>query len=308
MNPKIISIVTPSYNQVRFIEKAIQSVLSQQGDFYIDYIIMDGGSTDQSVEIIKKYENLLVQNCDTLTKGGLKWYVKKNKDFLWNQCLGISYRWQSKSDNGQVDAINQGFQMGKGHIFTFLNSDDLYYPNTFKKIFETNWNHADFVFGQGMWISEKGEDILLYPTFKPTKYNFFYQCTLCQPTVFFTRDAFYELGDFSMDYPDAFDYEYWMRTLSHNKKFLHINTLLAKSRMYTQNKSLSQRNDVSRQVTALKKKYYWAPGQKLNKLKLLVSKYTVQRKTVSRVNKLQKYLGTGIQYRFWFKGSNKNEK
>jgi glycosyltransferase involved in cell wall biosynthesis len=308
MNPKIISIVTPSYNQTRFIEEAIQSVISQQGDFYIDYIIMDGSSTDQSVEIIKKYENLLVQNCDILNKDGLKWYVKKNKDSPWNHCLGISYRWQSEKDKGQVDAINQGFKMAKGHIFAFLNSDDRYYPNAFKKIFETNWNNADFVYGHGMWMSEKGEDILLYPTFEPTRYNFFYQCTLCQPAVFFTRDVFKELGNFSIEFQHVFDYEYWMRAIFHNKKFLYIKPPLAKSRMYTQNKSLSQRNDVSQQVTALKEKYYSNPREKLSKPRLLVAKYIVQRKTVNRVNKLHKDLGTGIQYRFWFKGSNKNEK
>ena len=308
MNPTIISIVTPSYNQGQFIEEAIQSVMSQQGDFYIDYIIMDGGSTDQSVDIIKKYESLLVQNCDIHTKGGLKWYVKKNKDFSWNNCLGINYRWKSKKDKGQVDAINQGLKMAQGNIFAYLNSDDVYYQNVFKEISGTHWKGADFIYGKGVWISEKGEDILLYPTFKPTKYNFFYQCTLCQPTVFFTRDAFCELGDFSMDYPDAFDYEYWLRALFNHKKFLYINALLAKSRMYIENKSLFQRRDVSEQVKALNSKYYNPSKQQPDKIKLLVSKYTVQRKTVSSVNKLQKYLGTGTRYRFWFKGSNKNEK
>ncbi|UCH95983.1 MAG: glycosyltransferase [Candidatus Aminicenantes bacterium] len=302
MNPKIISIVTPSYNQGQFIEKTIQSVLSQEGEFYIDYIVIDGNSTDESVEIIKKYEHLLKANCKVLEKDGLKFYVKDKKFFQWNNCLGISYRWKSERDNGQVEAVNKGFNIAKGHIFAFLNSDDVYYRDVFKEISGTHWKGADFVYGQGMWISETGEDILSYPTFKPSKYNFFYQCTLCQPTVFFTRDAFFELGDFSMDYPDAFDYEYWLRALFNNKKFLYINAFLAKSRMYIENKSLFQRRDVSEQVKALNGKYYNPAKQKLDKIKLLVSKYRVQRKTVSSVNKLQKYLGTGIRYRFWLKG------
>ncbi len=307
MNPKIISIVTPSYNQGQFIEKTIQSVLSQEGEFYIDYIIMDGNSTDESVEIIKKYEHLLKVNCKVLEKDGLEFYVKEKIFFQWNNCLGISYRWKSEKDKGQVDAINQGLKMAQGDIFAYLNSDDVYYQNVFKEISGTHWEGADFVYGQGMWISEKGEDILSYPTFKPTKYNFFYQCTLCQPTVFFTRDAFYELGDFSMDYPDVFDYEYWLRALFNHKKFLYIKVPLAKSRMYIENKSLFQRRDVSEQVRELNGKYYNPSRQKLDKIELILSKYRVQRKTVSSVNKLQKYLRTGIRYRFWFKGSNKNE-
>ena len=300
MKPKIISIVTPSYNQGQFIEETLQSVLAQAGDFYIDYIVMDGGSTDGSTEIIKRYETLLKENCKTAQIDGLEFFVKKNTNFPWNRCLGIAYRWKSEKDNGQVDAINQGFQWANGQILAFLNSDDLYYPQTLEIISQTPWEGADFVYGQGMWVSEQGKDLLLYPTFKPTPYSFFYQCTLCQPTLFFTREVFHELGEFSGAYPDVFDYEYWMRAVFLHKKFHYLDTLLAKSRMYTENKSLSQRKDVSRQVTALKTEYYRPPKLKLHKSKLLLAKYRVQRKTVHRVNRLQKYLGTGIRYKFWF--------
>lgn len=296
----IISIVTPSYNQGQFIEQTIQSVLAQEGEFYIDYIVMDGGSTDQSVEMIKKYQELLKKNCKIVEIDGLEFYVKKNKDFQWNQCSGISYRWKSQKDNGQVDAINQGFKIAKGQVLAFLNSDDIYYPQTLKTISNTTWNGADFVYGMGMWISEKGKDILLYPTFKPTRYSFFYQCTLCQPTVFFTREVFREMGNFSGEYPDVFDYEYWMRAVFHQKKFLYIDARLAKSRMYKENKSLSQRDHVRQQVRSLKVRYYYSSKQKPAKVKLLVSKYWAQRKTVNCVNQLQKYLGTGIRYQFWF--------
>jgi glycosyltransferase involved in cell wall biosynthesis len=300
MKPKILSIVTPSYNQGQFIEKTIQSVLCQEGNFYIDYIVMDGGSTDGSAEIIKKYETLLQQNCKTAQIDGLEFFVKESSDFPWNRCLGIAYRWKSEKDNGQADALNQGFQLANGQVLGFLNSDDLYYPQTLATVSETHWDGADFVYGQGMWVSEQGTDILLYPTFKPTPYSFFYQCTLCQPTVFFSRDVFRQLGNFSTVYPDVFDYEYWTRAIFHHKKFHYIDTLLAKSRMYTENKSLSQRKDVSRQVTELKTEYYQPSKLKLRKSKFLLAKYQVQRKTVHRVNQLQKYLGTGIRYKFWF--------
>ena len=99
--PKI-SIVTPSFNQVEFIEATIQSVLSQEYPNF-EYIVIDGGSTDGSVEIIKKYEGQL-------------------------------HFWCSKADAGQYDAINQGLAHSTGEIMAWLNSDDMYYPWTLKTV------------------------------------------------------------------------------------------------------------------------------------------------------------------------------
>jgi glycosyltransferase involved in cell wall biosynthesis len=299
MKPKIISIVTPSYNQGQFIEETIQSVLCQEGDFYIDYIIMDGESIDNSVEIIKKYEKLLEENCKIVKKDGLKFFVKTREDFQWNRCLGISYRWESERDNGQVDALNKGFNRANGQVLAFLNSDDVYYQPVFQQIAKSNWQAVDFVYGKGMWLSEQGREILLYPTFSPTKYNLFYQCTLCQPTVFFSSEMYRELGEFSMDYPDVFDYEYWIRATFAHKTGTYVNKLLAKSRMYKENKSMAQRNSISKQVGRLKQKYYYQPNQKVSKIKLFFTQFIVQRKTVNRVNQLFKILGHDIRYNFW---------
>lgn len=295
----IISIVTPSYNQGQFIEQTIQSVLCQEGEFYIDYIIMDGGSTDQSVEMIKKYQDLLKKNCKVVEMDGLEFFIKENKDFQWNQCSGISYRWKSQKDNGQVDAINQGLKTAKGQVLAFLNSDDVYYQPVFQQIAKINWQAVDFVYGRGMWLSEQGREILLYPTFSPTKYHLFYQCTLCQPTVFFSSEMFRELGGFSMDYPDVFDYEYWIRAAFAYKTSRYVDKLLARSRMYKENKSMAQRNSISKQVGRLKQEYYFHSPQKLSKVKLFFIQFVVQRKTVNRVNQLFKTLGHDIRYHFW---------
>ncbi|WP_461485736.1 glycosyltransferase family 2 protein, partial [Pedobacter sp.] len=102
--PKI-SIVTPSYNQGQYIEETILSILNQNYP-NLEYIIIDGGSTDHTVEIIKKYEDR------------------------------ITY-WVSEKDNGQSHAINKGFEKATGEIFAYLNSDDCYYPNTFWEIANT---------------------------------------------------------------------------------------------------------------------------------------------------------------------------
>lgn len=120
------SIITPSFNQGEFIEDTIQSILMQEGDFYIDYIIMDGRSTDSSVDIIKKYEQLLRENCLQKNIDGNTYYVSENRDFMWNKCKGIRYRWVSKKDRGPVNAINKGFKKSIGDFVVWLNSDDYY--------------------------------------------------------------------------------------------------------------------------------------------------------------------------------------
>ena len=97
-----ISIITPSYNQGEYIEKTIKSILDQ-GYPNLEYIIMDGGSNDETVEIIKKYE-------DKITF------------------------WQSEPDKGQTDAINKGFEKCTGDIVTWLCSDDYYEPNVLFEI------------------------------------------------------------------------------------------------------------------------------------------------------------------------------
>ena len=289
-NYKTISVVTPSFNQGAFIEETIQSVLSQEGDFFIDYIINDGGSDDDSAFIIRKYEKLLKDNCHVSEKMGLTFFVPGINNFKWNKCLGISYRWVSEKDNGQVDAINKGLRVAKGDVLAYLNSDDVYYPGAFAKVLQKNWHKTDFVFGKGMWISEKGEDLLLYPTFKPTKYNLSSQCTLCQPTVFINRKVFEKLGGFSTRYHCVFDYEYWVRAVFDRKKFTFIKSMLAKSRMYGENKSLSGKDTVAKETDELRKKYYYSPNSRMNRLRLLFSNENVQTETVNRVEKLEKLL------------------
>ncbi len=235
--PKI-SVVTPSYNQGKYIEETIVSILSQEGNFFLDYVIMDGGSTDNSTDIIRKYDDLMKND---------QWSIK---------CRGISYRWISEQDDGQSDAINKGFHLATGSIFGWLNSDDIYYPGALEKIAMISWDETDFCYGKGMWISRNGKDLFTYPTIKPTKSSLYVQCTLCQPTVFFKRATFESLGDFSLEYHCVFDYEYWMRGIFRGKRFVFVPEFTAKSRMYPDNKSLSGQDTVTSEVLELLKKYY----------------------------------------------------
>jgi len=181
-----VSIVTPSYNQKNFLENTILSVLEQDyGD--LEYIVMDGGSTDGSLEIIKKYAKHLAY-------------------------------WQSQPDGGQVEAINAGLRKASGEIFAFLNSDDFLLPGAIRHIadmYQQCPQAAGWV-GGGHSIAQDG---YIIQTRIPPKVgrddlanweeNWFYQ-----PACFFSALVARTVGLFNPKYENAFDFEFWMRMTS----------------------------------------------------------------------------------------------
>jgi len=243
-NRPLITIVTPSYNQGRFIAETIESVLSQAGDFRIEYIIMDGGSTDNSVEVIKKYDRLL--------KDG-KWPVR---------CLGIRYSWTSGKDNGQADAVNKGFRSASGGILGWLNSDDTYIPGAFKKVADYLKAHEDvgMVYGEGYHIKDTGEVIERYPTEPFDRERFAETCFICQPTVFLRREVLDKAGYLDEKLHYCMDYEYWMRVV----KACGVGYLpdyLANTRFYAGTKTMSGRLEVCTEaIEVLRKHYGYVPG------------------------------------------------
>ncbi len=195
--PKI-TIVTPSYNQGRFIAETIESVLSQAGDFYIEYIIMDGGSTDNSVEVIRKYDRLLKEG---------KWPVK---------CLGITYSWTSGKDNGQTAAINKGFAGCTGEILNWINSDDRLTPGALASLVEAVAARP----GAAAWVGscnlvdEKGRVLETVEPRGLTKDKlvtwgvdgFFFQ-----PSCFFSRKAWERCGPLDDNLYIAFDLDFFLK-------------------------------------------------------------------------------------------------
>lgn len=258
-NAKTFSIVTPSYNQGEFIAKTIESVISQEGNFFIDYIIIDACSTDDSLSIIRNYERLL-------------------RDGEWDvNCLGITYRWICEKDRGQADGINKGFSMASGEVFGWLNSDDLYCVGVFAELLRRDWSKIDFCYGKGMWINRTGDELGFYPTFTPNEYTLSLQCTLCQPTVFFSRKTYHQLGEIAVTYNFVLDYEYWLRGVFSGMKFSRSPLLLAKSRMYKENKSIYCSTIAGREKKMLLDRYYH--NKPLNKLMLFIWRTIVQEKT-----------------------------
>jgi glycosyltransferase involved in cell wall biosynthesis len=223
-DPPLVSIVTPCFNAERFIEETLLSVLAQDYP-RIEYIVMDGGSTDGTCDILRKYE-------DRLT-------------------------WFSEKDGGAADAINRGFARCHGEILAFINADDVYLPSavaTAVRAFEENPDAA-IVYGGGIWIDESGGRIRPYPTADFDAEQLGRGCVICQPASFIRRRALENVGGLDPALLLTFDYELWMR-LARAYKFRRIDDVLALSRMHSSNKSLGQRNGVFKETFSILKRHY----------------------------------------------------
>ncbi len=205
--PKV-SIVTPSYNQVEFLEKTILSVINQDYP-NIEYIIIDGGSTDGSQEIIKKYENK------------------------------ISY-WVSEKDNGQSDAINKGFKKCTGDIVAWINSDDLYVEGAISCAVAYFSEHTgiDMVHGKIDLIDVHGEYITYVASKDFTLQELIISNQVWQPSVFFKRKIFDEIGYLDESYHYIMDYDFWIR-IATRYNIGYINSTLARFRLHGQSKTVS---------------------------------------------------------------------
>ncbi len=207
-----------------FLEETIQSVLSQDYP-HIEYIVMDGGSTDGTLDILRKYEGRL--------------------------------RWHSAPDRGQTDAINKGFLQSRGQIFAFLCADDTYLPgavSTAVKHMLANPGHAG-IYGEGYLTAEDGRVICPYPTkaFDPELLRT--ECFICQPAAFLWRDAFVEAGMMDVALHNALDYDLWIR-LARNHTLLKVDQYLANSRMHAGAKTLRQRSAIYKAGIKVVKKHY----------------------------------------------------
>jgi len=195
------SIITPSLNQGRFIRDTIESVLSQNY-LNFEHIIIDGGSNDDTINILKEYSHL---------------------------------KWISEKDNGPSNAINKGFKMASGDIFNWLNSDDYYDKNVFQtvdKFFSEN-NTVNLLFGNLTIVDIKGKVLFKDKTHKITK-NYLVNISadvVRQPCSFFTSDLFKKVGGLDEDLSLVFDYDLFLRMLDFTKSD-YINMNLAFYREY----------------------------------------------------------------------------
>lgn len=258
MKVNTVSIVTPSFQQGEFIDETIRSVLGQQGNFFIDYIIMDGGSRDGSLDIIKTYATLLRGNCATRKIAGLNYYVNTKKEFLWNNCRGTSYRWRSGPDGGQVCALKAGFSMAQGDIFCWLNSDDIYCrPDVLQKVVDyfSAQPELALLFGDGIFISKTGERLGVHQVKRIDLQELLYlDYHILQPASFFRADIYCE-KDLNSRLHCAFDADFFIRHLTKGVVYRKVDDRFAAFRYYPENKTISMSKRKCRESLMIARRY-----------------------------------------------------
>jgi glycosyltransferase involved in cell wall biosynthesis len=220
----LVSIVTPTYNAARYLPDAIESVLSQDYP-RIEYIVMDGGSSDETLPILQRYS------------GRLRISVGK--------------------DRGPGDAIYQGLSRAQGEILAWLNADDIYLPGAVRAGVEYLLAHpeVDVVYGEGNWIDENGAIIRRYPTLPFDAKILARDCFICQPSAFIRASAYRRCGlDPEVNW--SFDYDLWIRMAKQGFRFANIPNYLAGSRMHSGAKTISERNHVFQHSISLLSRHY----------------------------------------------------
>jgi glycosyltransferase involved in cell wall biosynthesis len=239
----VITVITPSYNQGRFLEETIQSVL-EQGYPRLQYLIIDGGSKDESRAVIEKYQRHLDH-------------------------------WVSEPDRGQSHAINKGFARARGEIVTWLNSDDAFVPGALRaaaeglrehQVVHGHWLLTD-VAGKTLWDSRSEGDRRVLTLADWVPYWIAYPAA--QPSIFFRKSLVRgdRLVDESMNY--AFDYDLWLK-LAEQARFMPVQALLSRFRLHADSKTVGQAERFAPEVLRVSQRY-WGSG--LQRARYAMSRY-----------------------------------
>lgn len=260
-----ITVITPSLNHGKFIERTIQSVI-QQNIPNLKYIIVDGGSIDETLSIFQKYESQIA--------------------------------WTSEPDQGQAHAINKAFKKTNSDIIGWLNSDDIYYQGAIARaleFFEKN-PEVDVVYGNANHIDLQDKIIQRYPTETWNIKRFVKTCYISQPAVFFRRRVLEKCGFLDEKLNYCMDYEFWLRLALQGVKFSHIPAVLAGSRLYPETKTLRAPLDFSSEtMRMLSSKLGYVPGDWLiNHAMLSIKSQTALRFPSLKFNLLSMFIAASL--------------
>jgi glycosyltransferase involved in cell wall biosynthesis len=198
--PKV-TIITPTFNSERFIEQTILSI-RQQSYPCIEHIIVDGGSTDRTLEIVRGYPEIRVI---------------------------------SEPDEGIYDALNKGLRLARGDILAYLNSDDLYTPNAVEIAVESfkKWSELELIYGDCYRVDEQGKILYKYRS-APFDWDLFVSrrgLLISQPTAFWRRHIHEKYGFFDKNYKLSGDYDFFMRVFA-GKEVRHCGCIIAMFRIH----------------------------------------------------------------------------
>lgn len=213
----LVSVVTPSYNQGRFLRRTIESVLNQTYP-NIEYVVIDGGSTDNSAEILQSY--------------------------------GDRFTWVSERDDGQTDAINKGFARCHGEILAYLNSDDTLLPQAIETVVRYFGDRpdVDLFYGEAYYTDEGDNITGKYATAEYTFERLVWDNCICQPAAFWRKRIADRVGPFNTQLQFAMDHEYWMRVDRAGGKIVHVPDILACSRLHIETKTLTSRSKIIKEI------------------------------------------------------------
>jgi glycosyltransferase involved in cell wall biosynthesis len=220
----LVSVVTPSYNAARYLTETIESVISQDYP-RVEHIVMDGGSTDETPQILDRY------------RGRLQYFTGKDK--------------------GPSDAVHRGFEKATGEIFVWLNADDVFLPGAVLAAARYLAAHPDIdvVYGEGNWIDENGHVLSRYPTLPFDSKVLERDCFICQPAAYIRASSYRQCGlDPDVNLP--FDYDLWIRMAKRGFRFAMITQYLAGSRMHRGAMTINRREDVFQASMRLLMRHY----------------------------------------------------
>ncbi len=225
----LVSVVTPSYNQGQFISQTIESVLGQEYP-RLEYLVVDGASTDNTLEVLKGY--------------------------------GSRLRWISERDRGQSSAINKGWRQTRGEIIGWLCSDDTYLPGAIARVAAYLQEHpdVDLVYGDCDYVDEEGRKISPYPT-RPYEYRSLVCSTwdyIPQPATFFRRRLLESVGYLDEDLQFVMDLDFWLRVgVGHTMRY--IPGRLATYRIHPRSKTIGSVRKSSPELLAVYKSLFARP-------------------------------------------------
>lgn len=225
MTEPLVSVVTPTLDMGHVIGDTVDSVLGQDYP-NVEYLVMDGGSRDGTVELLEGY--------------------------------GERLRFVSEPDAGQADALNRGLELTRGEVFAFLNADDRYRPGAVRAAVEGFQRNpgCSVIYGDGYLLDPAGERVAPYPTRDFDPATLAEGCYICQPAAFLSRAALESVGGFDARMECALDYELWVRMAQAGHRFARVEGVLAEARVLPASKSLARRRTLYRESIAVAKRAY----------------------------------------------------
>jgi glycosyltransferase involved in cell wall biosynthesis len=223
-----VSVVTPSYNQGHLIEETIRSVLLQ-GYPHLEYVVIDGGSSDNTLDVLRHYEDHL--------------------------------RWVSEPDQGQADAINKGVRMSRGEMLAYLNSDDTYLPGSVRLVAEYFQTHPDvgMVYGDCQVIDAQGNVLGLMRGHKFNLHRLIHRAEIIpQPAAFWRRAVVEQVGLFDLTLRYSMDYDFFIR-VGRAFRVAYIPQPLACFRLHSVSKTVSREERHWRETLAVSERYGMKP-------------------------------------------------